>query len=307
MPVLLKLPIQPPLSRPKVCVPGAFLFRVPALVNSGCPKGDDSGVAFVVSMLNTPPGWLVNEPGVELEVLTSKRSWSSPPSVTVPALSQRRSSLMRRLPPLAARLMLVVEPAGVSSVPLPRRLAWSPLAVSAPVTATVPLPPRAALAPESVRLVKVVVDGELMLRPALFTVRLPGSVMAPKVDARPSVPPVRLIDGTDRSFADVRLAVPAESDTLGTLSRPPAFRLTVPLLLLARLATLRLPPALTVSDAPPATVTAGSVVAGPPPEIVTMVVTLAAASTAIEAAPIGAALSVRVPAAKPMPEPGAIT
>ena len=178
--------------------------------------------------------------------------------------------------------------------------------MNAPVTATVPLPPRTGLAPVSVRLVKVVVDGELMLSLALFTVRLPGGVMAPKVDDRPSVPPVRLIDGTDRSFADVRLAVPAVSDTLGTLKVPPALSATAPVLLLLRLATLRLPLALTVKDAEPATLTVGSAVAVPLPLIVTLVVA-PAESTAIEAAPTGGAVSVRAPAANPMPLPEATT
>ena len=178
--------------------------------------------------------------------------------------------------------------------------------MNAPVTATVPLPPSTGLAPVSVRLAKLVVVGELMFSTAPLTVRLDGSARASKVDARPSVPPVRLIDGTDSAPAAVRLAVPAVTDTLGTLKVPPALSATAPVLLLLRLATLRLPLALTVKDAEPETLTAGSAVAAPLPAIVTLVAA-PAESTAIEAAPTGGAVSVRAPAAKAMPLPAATT
>ena len=106
---------------PSVCVPAAFLFSVPAFVNTGKKQQSiATGVAWLLAMSNTPLGWLTKLGVFEL-VVRAKSSRSSPPSVMVPALSQRRSSPMYRAPPLFVRLMLLLEPAGVSSVPAPRR------------------------------------------------------------------------------------------------------------------------------------------------------------------------------------------
>ena len=199
----------------------------------------------------------------------------------MPALSQRRLSLMRKLPPASARLMVLVEPAGVSSVPLPRRVAALPLAVKAPVTATVPLPSSAGLAPLSVRLVKVVVTGELMPSAALFSVSVAGSDTAAPVDERFSVAPARLSTGTDRLPAADRVAVPP---------------------VIVRLGRPRAPAALTVSE-PDDTVVARSEVDAPVP----LSVTLAPATVRLEPpAGLDADASVRVPAAKTRPVPAAM-
>ena len=252
-------------------------------------------------MLNTPPGWLTKVGDGVPEVRT-KISRSSPPSVTVPALSQRRSSPMAKLPPAVLRSMLLLELAGVSRMPDPSRSALEPFAVNAPVTATVPLPPSTGPAPASVRSVKVVVTGELMFRTAAFTVRLDGTVMAEKVDARLSVPPVRLIDGTLTAPPAARLAVPADTDRLGTLSVPPALRLTVPVLLLVRAATSRLPPAWMASEAPAVTVVGSTVVVASLLVTVTLVVT-PDTPTVIAAPPAGTLARVRMPP-NPMAVPG---
>jgi hypothetical protein len=59
VPVLLKVPIQTPLTRPSVCTPGAFLFSVPAFVNTGMtPPSIHTGWASVLVRLNTPPSSL---------------------------------------------------------------------------------------------------------------------------------------------------------------------------------------------------------------------------------------------------------
>jgi hypothetical protein len=51
--------------------------------------------------------------------------------------------------------MVLVEPAGVSKVPLPLSAAALPLAVKLPVTVTVPVPPRAGLVPPIVSVLSV--------------------------------------------------------------------------------------------------------------------------------------------------------
>ena len=306
MPVLLKRPSQPPLNRLSACVPAAFLFRMPALVNTGeRPPSIATGVAWVLPMLNTPPASLTNAGETEDVAVYVKKSRSSPPRFTVPALSQRRESRTEKLPPARLRSMLVAEPAGVISVPLPPTAAAAPLAVSAPVTTTVPLPPSAGLAPVSVRLAKVVLAAASRLSVALLIVRLAGRTRAPSVLPRFSVPPVRPRVGAVRSCVAARLTVPADTVMAGTLIAPPAPSLTWPVLLLVRLGRLRLPLALTVSEALPSTVVAGSVVAAPTALSVTFVVADEAVKMPSAAPPTGACASVRVPPPNARPVPAA--
>ena len=294
VPVLLKLPTQKLLARPRVCVPATFLFSVPALVNTGAIElSIATGVAWVLAMSNLPPAWFTKVGEVELE-LNANNSRSSPPSVTVPALSHRRLSAIEKLPPVAVRLMLLVEPAGVSSVPLPRRAAAAPLAVSVPVTATVPLPPSTGLAPVRVRLEKAVVNGALMLSVALSTVRTPGSPTAPEVDATLSVLPLRLSAVTPTALPADRLALPADCARLGTVRSPAALRMTVPALLMPPEATARLPLALTVSEEPDSTVVGSRVVPASALLAVRFVIR-PATPTVIDAPPAGSLASVRVP------------
>ena len=89
VPVLLKLPE----NRFSVCWPGAVLLKVPALPNTGrTPLSMTTGVAALLPRLNTPPASLTKVGAWPVAPVWLKYSRSSPPSVAVPALSQRRLS-----------------------------------------------------------------------------------------------------------------------------------------------------------------------------------------------------------------------
>ena len=308
VPVLTKLPLQLLLTRFSVCAPGAVLFRVPALVNTGNTQHSMlTGVALLVLRLTTPPAWLTNTGDGEPPPDRPKTRLSSPPRFKVPALSHRRSSRTLNAPPVVLRLMLLVEPAAVISVPLPSSAASLPLAVKLPVTVTVPPPRRMGSVPVSVRLPSVVAVAELRPSAALLTVTELGRLSAPSVASRSSAPPVRDSDDTLRSLPALRLAVPADTLTLARPSEPVARMVAEPVPPLDRLATFRLPPALTVNVVLlPVTVVAGSAVVGPP-ALMARLVTVLAEPTASVAPPLGATASVRVPVANSSPVPAAMT
>ena len=233
MPVLLKLPTQPKLTRPNACAPLAFLLRVPALLNSACtPESITMGPALVLSTLNTPPASFTKV-GLMPDV---NRSRSSPPSITVPALSQRRSSPMDRLPSAAARLMVLVEPAGVSKVPLPLSVAALPLAVKLPVTVTVPVPPRAGLVPPIVSVPSVEWPPSAS-RPPL-TATLP-SVAPPSMV---SVPTPALVSDPAPPNAPLTLLLPLSVQVAGVDRATPPVTVRTDAETLAPMVCVPLPP-----------------------------------------------------------------
>ena len=254
MPVLLNSPTQPVLAgcRFSACAPAAVLFSVPALVNTGfTPVTIPTGIGLVLVMLNTPPAWFTNVGVRLLKAENENQSRSSPPSVTVPALSQRWLSWMAKSAPVALRSMLVVEPAGVMSVPLPRRLAAVPLAVKLPVTVSVALPPSTGLVPVSVSSASEDTAGATRFSVAPLTVRLAGSDSKPLGAFRFSVPPVRDSAGSARLPPALTLKVPPDtvigSKVAGALSS----------------SSVSVPP-LTVSPVPPAGLDAAASVRVPP-------------------------------------------
>ena len=158
---------------------------------------------------------------------------------------------MAKVPPASLRFRLLVEPAGVTSLPLPRSSAELPPAVKLPVTVSVALPPMTGLAPVIVSSLNGETLAASRFSVALLTVRLDGSASAPDGAFRFSVPPVRARAGSVRPSPLWRLSVPAETVSgSSTAGASPSSSVTVP--------------PLTVSPAPPAGLEAAESVRVPP-------------------------------------------
>ena len=69
---------------------------------------------------------------------------------------------MKKLPPTPLRLMVLVEPAGVTSVPLPRSCATLPVALKLPSTRSAPAP---SSTPSSARLPMAPLPSTVSVRP----------------------------------------------------------------------------------------------------------------------------------------------
>ena len=258
VPVLLKLPTQPPFIRLSDCGPLALLLRVPALLNSACaPESIVMGPALLLWMSNTPPSWLTKVGPAPLV----KRSRSSPPSVTVPAFSQRRSSLMDRLPPADVRSMLLVLPAGVSSVPVPRSRAELPLAVKLPVTVTVPEPPRAGSVPPSVSVPSVELPSSASWPP--LTATLPSTAPPPIV----SVPVPALVSAPAPPSTPLTLLAPLSVQVAGVDRATPPVTVSMEVEMSAPMACVPLPPlwVMVIAAAPVVAVSGAFTVTAPVP------------------------------------------
>ena len=211
---------------------------------------------------------------------------------------------MRKLPAAALRLTLLVEPAAVTSVPLPSSVAEAPLAVKLPVTVTVPLPPSTGLMPASVRLASVVGTGELTRRLAPSTDRLGGSVMAPSRESSQAFALASVSAGSAMLPVVVTSSEPPVTLAAGTLKAPVPLTVSVlPPSVIVRLLVAKSPGLLTVSRPPPLMLKGSSVVDPAPLSVTTVLAPLTA--RLLPPAGLDAADSVRVPPANSMPVPAA--
>jgi hypothetical protein len=162
-----------------VCAAADVLLIVPALRSVKVPLLEPTGALEEPASTSVAPASLTKV-GVPV-----KNRLSSPPSVSVPLLCQRRSPSRRSCAPATGNS--TVEAPCVRSTPVPARPAKLPAVVKAPVTVTVPEPASVALC--RLRLFSVM---------SLFSPRVPAlsaRSLVPSESGRPgeprfSVPPV---------------------------------------------------------------------------------------------------------------------